>query len=123
MYILTDGRMAFTEYEYKRLVTRKADGSSDFEIQMKESIVLDSTIVHILIVAVSFGWNNYNHKACIKMIDIDSGETTYTIDKKSRVYGIVCVDDNLGLSPNGIYKIDNNTNVESVISKAIYLCR
>ncbi|XP_052087425.1 uncharacterized protein LOC127724485 isoform X2 [Mytilus californianus] len=124
--ILPDGRMAFTEYKYKRSSFRKADGSPDFEIQMKESSVFDLTIVDIRTVAVSSGWHSIDDKACIKMIDINSGEKTKTIATKSRGYGIVCVDDNLvylGYSPNGIYKIDLNTNVESVISKAINLCR
>lgn len=59
------------------------------------------------------------------MIDIDSGENTKTIDTMSRVYEIVCVDENLvcfGYSQNRIY-IDYTTNVDSVISKAIYLCQ
>ncbi|CAC5422134.1 unnamed protein product [Mytilus coruscus] len=119
--ILPDGRMAFTEYGYKRLSIRKADGSPDFEIPLKESVAFDLTLVKDATVAVSAGYYSCD-RICIQIINLNSREITKIIDTTTRAYGVVCVDEKLvlcGYRPNGIYTIDVNTEQQSGISSTI----
>ncbi|CAG2185336.1 unnamed protein product [Mytilus edulis] len=121
--ILTDGRMAFTEYEYKRLFIRKADGSPDFEMPLKLSNAFDLTVIKDATIAVS-SWHCIFQKAFIQIIDLDSRQITKTkiIDTITQAYGIVCIDKILvlcGYIPNGIYVFDENTEQQTKISSTI----
>ncbi|XP_071135680.1 E3 ubiquitin-protein ligase TRIM71-like [Mytilus edulis] len=119
--ILPDGRMAFTKYGQKRLSIRKADGSPDFEISLKESNAFDFTLVKDAIVAVSCGYHERDRK-CIQIIDLKSREITKILNTTNRVYGIVCVDESLvfcGYDPNGINDFDVKNEQQSKISSTI----
>ncbi|CAG2185338.1 unnamed protein product [Mytilus edulis] len=116
--ILPDGRMAFTEYGEKRLSVRKADGSPDFQIPLKENTAFDISLVKDSTVAVSCGFHS-NDKSCIQIIDLNSREIIKILNSTNRPYGIVCVDELLvfcGIDPTGIYGIDVKTKQQSEIN-------
>ncbi|CAG2185333.1 unnamed protein product [Mytilus edulis] len=119
--ILHDRRMAFTAYDYKQLVIRKADGSPDFRIPLKESNAFDITIVKDATVAVSCG-SCSGDRACIQIIDLNSREITKILNTTNRVYGIVYFDQSFvfcGYDTSGIYAFNVETEQQSKISCTI----